>query len=635
MLPWLILLAPLACVAQQDQEQALQSLTEKAAQAQAANDYQAAAAAYRQAAVLRPDVPELWANLGLMLHQSGDYTAAIESFRRANAIKPSLYVPNLFLGIDLFETGRAKEALPWLARAQAMNRSDVESYLFFGRAYASLGRPSEAIAAIGRAMELDPKRSQLWFYLGMIRLDEVEDEARTLAAVGHDSPSARTLYAESLLRQSRYNEAVEVLRSTPALGNPSPCARAELGLAYLMTHDVDDARAQFEPAAGEASSCALLGQIRMDIDAGREDAAIRKLQTLGERDEGFLRSTAPLFMEGIAPQTTGQFTAALQQATQAGEISGTTATSAAAAVNNAWLQPESGSALNAEVQPPGSATAAQDFPAGRYGACARRAAGAMESREPAQLRLLTACSFLTGNDARASQAAAEWRTSAPHSLEALYWQIKANEHLADSALQRYKELEPNSEQTHLLLGDSDRQRKLYDEAQTEYRRALDLQPNDPAALLGLAWAYFGTGDTDNAIRTAQAALDQRPSDPEINLLMGEALLERHRFADAEPYLNRSLSAKPQMVARAHALLGRVYQETGRTADALRQLQLGLPSDTDGTVHYELARVYRQMGDEKDAQAALAQMKALQQQRRDTAILAIEDTQSARSQGGPQ
>lgn len=628
----ILLVAALKSNGQQDQQQALQSLLAEAAQAQAANQFHAAAEAYRQAAGLRPDLPEIWANLGLMLHESGEYAAAIESFRKANGMNPSLYVPNLFLGIDLFQTGRSKEALPWLLRAQAMNRPDAEPELFLGRVYAALGKPSQAVAAMEYAVQLDPKRSQLWFYLGMMRLDEVEDEARTMASEGRDSPWTRTLYAESLLRQARYNEAVEVLNSLLA-ETQAPCVRADLGLAYLKTHDPDHAREQLQPAVAISSSCSLLGQVRLGIETQQDDQAVQLLRTVWDRDEGFVRSAAPLFMEGLAPENAERFTGRLLQASQSGEISGELAASAIAAITDTPQPPASSAQRSTGAAP--SPSAEQAYAAGRYRECAERAAAGAQTKSAAQLRLLAACSYFTGDDAGASRAAELLLSAAPHSTEALYWSVKANERLADQELQHYEELEPNSEQTHLLLGDSYRQRRLFDDARAEYRKALALHPNDPAALLGLASACFGVGDTGGAIQAAQAALDQKPSDPELNLLMGEALVERHDFAQAEPYLNRSLTAKPQMLPRVHALLGRVYQETGRTTEALHELQLGLSSDTDGTVHYQLARVYRQLGDEKDATAALAQMKELQQHRRQTAVLAMEDSRASQMNGGPQ
>src|SRR5579862_7159854 len=78
-----------------------------ARQAQNSNDYAAAAGFYKQAVKLRTDMPELWANLGLMQDATGNYSDAVVSFRKAVALKPSLYVPNLFLGVDYLHLNRA------------------------------------------------------------------------------------------------------------------------------------------------------------------------------------------------------------------------------------------------------------------------------------------------------------------------------------------------------------------------------------------------------------------------------------------------------------------------------------------------------------------------------------------------
>jgi predicted Zn-dependent protease len=121
------------------------------------------------------------------------------------------------------------------------------------------------------------------------------------------------------------------------------------------------------------------------------------------------------------------------------------------------------------------------------------------------------------------------------------------------------------------------------------------------------------------------ALKQLPEDPEINLLMGEALVARHDFMNAEPFLKKGLNAKPQMLPHVHALLGRVYAESGRTQQAIGELKLGLESDNDGSVHYQLARLYRQAGDVEDAKAAMEQMKAIQQRRREGAVIAFKDS----------
>jgi predicted Zn-dependent protease len=107
--------------------------------------------------------------------------------------------------------------------------------------------------------------------------------------------------------------------------------------------------------------------------------------------------------------------------------------------------------------------------------------------------------------------------------------------------------------------------------------------------------------------------------------MGEALVARHDFTGAEPYLRKGLAAKPQMLPQVHAMLGTVYAETGRTEDAIAQLEMGQPADGDGSIHYKLARMYRKAGDLKKAEAAMQQVKLLEQQRQKGAVTALEDS----------
>jgi predicted Zn-dependent protease len=110
--------------------------------------------------------------------------------------------------------------------------------------------------------------------------------------------------------------------------------------------------------------------------------------------------------------------------------------------------------------------------------------------------------------------------------------------------------------------------------------------------------------------------------------MGEALVTKHKFPDAEPFLLKSLNAKPQMLPHVHAMLGEVYAANGKTQEAIREMKLGLASDQDGSLHYQLARLYIKAGDKPAADAAMVQMKALQQQRRQGAVVALEDSHPA-------
>jgi tetratricopeptide (TPR) repeat protein len=155
-----LLVMPAPGFGQQAQTAELASLLAAAQQAQARNDYAGAADAYKKAAKLRPDITELWANLGLMQNATDNYPDTIECFRRAILLKPALYVPNLFLGIDYTRIHRAPGAISFLVRAEAINPRDPQAPLSLGRAYSSVKNFAAARNAFQRAVALDGKNSQ-------------------------------------------------------------------------------------------------------------------------------------------------------------------------------------------------------------------------------------------------------------------------------------------------------------------------------------------------------------------------------------------------------------------------------------------------------------------------------------------
>jgi predicted Zn-dependent protease len=204
--------------------------------------------------------------------------------------------------------------------------------------------------------------------------------------------------------------------------------------------------------------------------------------------------------------------------------------------------------------------------------------------------------------------------------------------LAFDAFSHFEQLAPDSAKTHLLLGDMYRRRQHLRDAANEYKAAAALAPNDPAPLYGLASAYSQDSKLDQALSTIQAVLVMKPGDPDFNLLAGEILVGQREWTRAENYLKESLSAtpplRPQMLPHAHVLLGKVYAQTDRPQEAIRELQLGLASDEDGSVYYQLARLYTQLGNKDAAQSAIVHVKELEQKTRERAAVAVQDSGSA-------
>jgi tetratricopeptide (TPR) repeat protein len=632
----LALLAASICgFGQQDNSPGLDALLTNAQGAQARGDYAGAARYYRQAVLMEPGTPELWANLGLMQHSAGHYNDATTSFLQANRLNSSLYVPNLFLGIDYAHAGRFQLAIAFLVKAEKLNGADPQAALALGRAYISTGRFLPAIQQLDRATSLAPTLGAAWFALGIAHLDLVEDNARIISEQYKGSPFSSALYAASLQKEARFGEAASLYKTLLNAKSQPPCLGSELGFALLRDRDPAGAEEQFAVERKEHPECSLavLGQARIAIANGNIHRAIELLNELWSRDHGFVESNAGILMDEASNDTT------------------TTAIALLSAQQSTALTPDLRRALSAAFglsvpelnlstadvpsQPPMDRTPEGSFTEGHFLACAQQLELTVERLGVGKLVLLAECAEFAGNDALALRAANALNRLQPHSAEALYWSILANERLAFQSLARFQHLDPDSASNHILLGDIYHQLERNDDAQAEYLKALKLSPDDPAALLGVATAYLSNSNLSAAAEAAQSALSKRPDDPDINLLMAEVELGRHEYATALPYLVKSLHTNPQSLPKVHALIGKVYAETDKTTEAIQELKLAESKDEDGSIHYLLARLYRKQGDVKDANAALDRMKAIKSERQERGYKLIEDPELSPVESPPE
>jgi len=195
-----LLAVPNFGICQQEGAAEYASLLNAAKQAQTRSDYKAAVSAYKAAAKLRPNVAELWANLGLMESATGGYENAAESFRRALALNPTLLMPNLFLGIDYTRMNRPGEAISFLVKAERMNSRDPQPPLYLGRAYLLAKDFREAKRAFLRSIALDDGNSSAWFDLGVAALDVVEADGWRLSKEGATQSGRKHLWRSRCVR---------------------------------------------------------------------------------------------------------------------------------------------------------------------------------------------------------------------------------------------------------------------------------------------------------------------------------------------------------------------------------------------------------------------------------------------------
>jgi tetratricopeptide (TPR) repeat protein len=600
-----------------------ESHLEDAVKAQSAGDIPAAIAAYQSAVAIRQDVPEVWANLGLMQHQVGDAAGALASFKTANKLQPKLFVPVLFVGLENLQLGNRTEAVRFLSMARQLHPNDPEIYMGLGRAYFGLKQFENAAVAYRRVTELNEKSGEAWYRLGVTHLEIAEAASGEFAALNRQSPFFQELNAESLNDQGKLVEATETYRKLLAVPGAPPCSRASQGLVLLRRGEISEAQAELEKDK-KAGGCSLaeLGLIRLALAQGETGAAIKSLGELWRLDPGFLKAHASVLTIEMPTEQVRDFDQALAKASET-ELPAEGASTLRLSVRGERTLPVEGYEAEASAGGVVAGTAQDHFLRGEYGLCTKSLVASKVALSRDKLSLLAACSFYTG-DFQTTLAAAKKLRQTYHAEEAsLYWSIRAEQRLAILYLVYAGEVEPDSIRLHELLAESYRDRGKFSEAEAEYKVALGINPKEFAALIGAAANYLQGQRIDSAAEMIQRALVENPSDAEANYVMGEVLIAKHDYASAEPYLKAGLAAKAELVPRVHALLGQAYAGEGDTARAIEEFKAGLASDDDGSVHFQLGRLYQKSGETKLATAAFEESKALAQRKQTAASGLIE------------
>lgn len=233
------------------------------------------------------------------------------------------------------------------------------------------------------------------------------------------------------------------------------------------------------------------------------------------------------------------------------------------------------------------------------------------------------CAYHSGDYETTSSAAQTLKSNVVTLAEGIYWESRADQKLAVAALTRAAELAPDSPQMTVLIGDAYRQKRQWSEAEFEYRKAIALEPANRTARLNLAIVLFTELKSDEAWDMDNSILTEYPGDAEANLLAGEILVQRHEYRRAEPYIGKCNGVEDDLLPRVHVLRGQIYAETGRTPEAIAEYNLGLSSDQDGSIHYQLARLYQKSGDSVAASEQIRISKQLREHWDHQAHVALE------------
>jgi tetratricopeptide (TPR) repeat protein len=170
----------------------------------------------------------------------------------------------------------------------------------------------------------------------------------------------------------------------------------------------------------------------------------------------------------------------------------------------------------------------------------------------------------------------------------------------------------DSPETHLGMGYEALKQDRYDEAASEFRTALALDPKlVQRARFPLAVALFESHKSEEARREFEAVRREVGDHPNIWYYLGRLDLEDHNFKGAIQNLHKAI-AKPPFPDTAY-YLGFAYFKQGDLAAAEKWLKEAAQlNPRDAQIPYQLGLLYRKQGSEEKAKKALALSGELRQ-----------------------
>lgn len=219
-----------------------------------------------------------------------------------------------------------------------------------------------------------------------------------------------------------------------------------------------------------------------------------------------------------------------------------------------------------------------------------------------------------GRPEEATQCLNEYLKENPRDQQALYLLGKTYLQLSEAALGKINQIDPNSYVAHEVAGEIDESMHNYDGALLEFKKAVDLAPQQPGTHLRLANIYWVMGKWDSAQAEFRQELTINPNDCIARWKLANSMLEVNGSSDeALDDLNKSIAACPNLM-QAHVDRARALIKLSRQNDALPDLLLAEKNSPDEpSIHFYLASVYRAQGHAEQAKEELHRYGELQRQ----------------------
>jgi len=193
----------------------------------------------------------------------------------------------------------------------------------------------------------------------------------------------------------------------------------------------------------------------------------------------------------------------------------------------------------------------------------------------------------------------------PEDQHVWYLLGKVYTQLAQQALAKMNAIDPSSVWAHEISGEIMESMKNYDGAIVEYKKAVEVAPQQPGAHYKLGDLYWSISQWDNATREFQAELVNDPGNCMAQWKIGDILVRQSiNQEEALGDVDKALAMCPNLT-EARLDRGRILLKLHRNEEAITDLQASAKANpTEPTVHFTLAQAYRALGQMQQAQTEM-------------------------------
>ena len=182
---------------------------------------------------------------------------------------------------------------------------------------------------------------------------------------------------------------------------------------------------------------------------------------------------------------------------------------------------------------------------------------------------------------------------------------------AKEAAQKALAIDPNDAGAHLALAiESQWYEWNWAVAESEFKRAIELSPNDAEAHGYYSWFLAPMGRGPEALVEAKRAQQLAPLSSLGNFYVASVLVFTRQWDPAIQQLHSDIELEPNFWFD-HCFLGRAYEAKGRLPEAIAEFQSALALDKDNTEIWSgLGHAYALSGNKAEAQKVLSHFNEL-------------------------